>query len=101
MRHWIVLVKAGTFKAAGAPGSEITPDQIAQWQQGVDAIYAMFTSDVRRGRPGVSDDTMQGQCFLGAAAQSAGLVDQLVSGRDEVLASLAIAMPAPVPAAAG
>lgn len=96
----LVLIKAGTFKAAGHPGSEITPEQIAQWQQGIDAIYAMFTADVRRGRPGVADETMQGQCFLGAAAQASGLVDQLVADRDEVLAALAIALPAPVAAPA-
>jgi protease-4 len=95
----LVLVKAGTFKAAGTPGSEITDEQVAQWQQGVDALYAMFAADVRRGRPAVADESMQGQCFLGAAAQAVGLVDQIVADRDEVLASLAIALPAPAAAA--
>lgn len=93
----LVLVQAGKWKAAGHPGSEITPEQIAKWQETTDAIYAMFTADVRRGRPGIADETMQGQCFMGVAAVQAKLADQLVYGLDDLLAALAIALPAPAP----
>lgn len=92
----LVLIKAGSLKGAGTPGSEITPEQIAAWQSSVDDIYAMFTSDVTVRRRGVSSETMQGQCFMGAKAVGAALADQVVSGLDEVAASLAIALPAPV-----
>jgi signal peptide peptidase SppA len=89
----LVLIQAGKWKAAGHPGSQITPEQIALWQQTTDAIYAMFTADVRTGRAGIADETMQGQCFMGAAAVQVALADQLVTGLDEVLASLAVALP--------
>jgi protease-4 len=73
----LVLVKAGDYKAAGISGSQITPEQIALWQADVDFIYAQFTGAVRAARPGIADETMQGQTFYGPRALAAGLVDEI------------------------
>lgn len=76
------LIKAGDFKAAGIAGSKITADQVAMWQGQIDAIYSMFTADMRACRPGISDATMQGQVFMGQAALDANLVDAICPGFD-------------------
>jgi signal peptide peptidase SppA len=73
----LVLIKAGEFKAAGIPGSKITPEQIALWQKEVDYIYTQFTSYVRAARPGVETATLQGQTFYGPLALEARLVDEV------------------------
>jgi protease-4 len=81
--HWaqegykLVLIKAGEHKAAGIPGSQITPEQIALFQADVDYIYDQFTQAVRAARPGIADATMQGQTFYGPRAQAALLVDAI------------------------
>lgn len=81
--HWaqdgykLVLIKAGEHKAAGIPGSQITPEQAALFQADVDFIYDQFTTAVRAARPGIAAATMQGQTFYGPRAQAALLVDAL------------------------
>lgn len=75
----LVLVKAGEHKAAGISGSKITPEQVALWQADVDYIYAQFTTAVRAARPGIADETMQGQTFYGPRADEALLVDDIMT----------------------
>lgn len=74
----LVLIKSGEFKAAGIAGSTVTDAQIALWQADVDYIFVQFTAAVRAARPGVKDETMQGQVFYGPRALEAGLVDKIL-----------------------
>jgi signal peptide peptidase SppA len=80
----LVLIKAGENKAAGMPGSVITPEQVALWQADVDFIYAQFTGFVRAARPGIEDSTMQGQTFYGPRALAVKLVDKVLSLEDAI-----------------
>ncbi len=82
------LIRAGRRKAEGCRGIPIAPETLALWQQEVDDLYTMFTGAVTAARPGVVDDTMQGQCFMGEAALRAGLVDDIVTDLDDLLEQL-------------
>lgn len=96
----LVLIKAGDFKAAGIPGSQITDEQIALWQGEVSFIYEQFKAVVRAARPSVADPEMQGQSFYGPLALDAGLVDGVVNSMADVLGEFAAAAPLSPPAAA-
>jgi len=91
----LVLIKAGELKGAGIAGSQITPAQIAAWQADVDMIYAQFTGSVRAARPGIADETMQGQAFYGPRALEAGLVDKIYNDVGEMLDDVAPVVTAP------
>lgn len=83
------LIKDGTYKGAGFPGTSLTDDQRAKIQADVMACSASFKADVRAGRGDVSADVMQGQCFFGKDAIQAGLADTLVTDLDAVLSDVA------------
>lgn len=72
----VELIKAGKFKAAGYPGTALTPEQRAQLQSQVDQIHEMFTSHVNANRS-VNPEAMQGQTFIGQRALDAGLIDRI------------------------
>jgi signal peptide peptidase SppA len=79
---------AGKHKGIGLPGRELTAEDRALLQAGVDATYAEFTGFVRARRGEVADETMQGQMFTGPEAQARHLVNTTVQSFDELLASL-------------
>lgn len=84
------VIKAGTLKAAGYPGTSLSAEQRADLQSSVDFIYAMFTSFIseRESANGMpSRETMQGQDFYGEQALEACLVDG-IGRRDEILTTL-------------
>lgn len=84
------LIKDGTFKGAGFPGTTLTEEQRAKIQADVLACSAAFKADVRSFRgAAVSDDTMQGQCHLAAEAVRLGLADAIVPDLAAVLLDLA------------
>lgn len=68
------LFKAGSMKALGLPGAELTDEQGAHLQAAVDEGYRQFTKDVLRNRD-LEKQTMQGQCLDGDNAKAANLVD--------------------------
>lgn len=84
------VVKAGQFKGAGHPGTEITDEQLAKWQEDVNAMNEHFLQAVARGRK-MSVESVRsiadGRVHLGAQAQQLGLIDGLKSF-DETLAAL-------------
>lgn len=86
------LMKAGKHKAMGIPGLPLAPEDRALIQAEVDAIYAMFTTDVvaNRARNGaqVAEETMQGQTFMGGSAVAAGLADRVVGSLTDLLVEL-------------
>lgn len=70
---------SGPYKAAGLQGTSLTEAQRANIQARVDALAAIFKADVRRGRPAVSDEAMQGQTMLAGDARKAGLIDSVAT----------------------
>lgn len=86
----VELFKDGTFKAAGFPGTSLTDDQRAHLQGEVNACSAQFKADVRAGRAGIADGTMQGQCYFGQQAVDLKLADAVVPGLDAVILDLAV-----------
>jgi signal peptide peptidase SppA len=72
------VIRAGAMKGAGTPGTEITAEQLADWQRVVDAHNAHFIDAVAAGRnlPRADVEALaDGRVWVGAAAVEAGLVD--------------------------
>lgn len=77
------LVSAGKYKTEGNPWEPLSEEARTNLQEQVDAFYAMFTSDVARGR-GVPVETVraaygQGRIVLAKEALAAGMVDRVES----------------------
>jgi len=69
------LFASGPYKGAGVPGVPLTEAQRVQIQGRIDELASIFKADIRRTRPQIGDDAMQGQSFLGRGAMAAGMVD--------------------------
>lgn len=72
------VVKAGKFKAMGAPGTEITDEQLAELQRIVDSHNEMFVSAVESGRKmsrGQVISLADGRMHPASEAVTLGLVD--------------------------
>lgn len=82
------VIKRGAFKGMFTPGTSLTDEQRAWLDAQIGRINDSFTSFVRAHRGAVADSTMQGQWFDGEQAVALGLVDRVVSGLPEVLATL-------------
>lgn len=84
------VIRNGDFKGAGTPGTEITDEQLANWQRGVDAIAGKFHGAVMSAR-GFTAEQMQaladGRVHMAEDALQLGLIDS-ISTLDEVLAAL-------------
>lgn len=76
------IVKAGRFKAIGAPGSALTSDQLEHLQQNINSINRVFLNAVRTGR-GLSSKELsvisEAGTFVGREAFDVGLVDGIRS----------------------
>lgn len=89
----VKLFASGKYKGMGYPGTSLTPDQEQLLLDRVNYIAEMFYSHVRTnreyatlsGKQTVTDDTMQGQVFMGQQAIDAGLADIMVGSKEEVL----------------
>lgn len=84
------VLRAGAFKGAGAPGTEITDEQLAEWQRIIDALNEKFLAGVAAGRnlPRERVNTLaDGRVHVGQAAEALGLTDG-VRSIDEVLDEL-------------
>ena len=84
------VVRAGDYKGAGTPGTEITAGQLAEWQRIVDETNDFFLRGVASGR-GMSLSEVRkladGRVHIGAAAQTLGLIDG-VQSFDETISQL-------------
>jgi protease-4 len=70
------MIKSGTMKGMGYPGTTLTEAQRAFLQARVDGIGTQFRAVVRDGRKmPISDDVMQGQSFDAGTAHKIGLID--------------------------
>jgi signal peptide peptidase SppA len=84
----IELFTSGKYKGMGFPGTTLTPDQRALIQGRVAEIAGMFYAQVQMNRPGVEDETMQGQTFKADAAMENGLIDGVVQDKEALLEML-------------
>lgn len=78
-----IPIDTGTFKSAGAMGTEITEDQIADFQRIVDGYFSDFKSAVMNGRP-ISDKDFNSLAdgrvfFANEEPVSSGLIDGIRS----------------------
>lgn len=81
------VVKAGEYKAAGAEGTAITDEQLAEFQREVNAVNALFVAAVARGRKLSAErasELADGRAFVADEAMRMGLVDQIGSIDDAV-----------------
>jgi hypothetical protein len=85
------VVRAGAFKGAGVPGTEITGEQLAEWQRNINVFYGHFVEAVATGRglaaDKVRDELADGRVYVGADALALKLVDG-VQSFDDTLAQL-------------
>lgn len=72
------LFAAGKYKAQGMAGTSLSDSYKEILQAGVNDTYAKFTSFVKKCRPEVQDDTMQGLSYDAVTALNKGLVDAIV-----------------------
>jgi protease-4 len=79
-------IKSGKWKDTGSPVRPMTDDEKAMLQARSDKIMAMFTGAVKRGRPAMSKDAMQGQTFFGAEAVEVRLADAVLPDLNAALA---------------
>ncbi|MHA1544617.1 MAG: S49 family peptidase [Alphaproteobacteria bacterium] len=69
------LVRDGKLKGMGIFGKELTSDELAYIEEGVQKISVQFKGKVKERRGAVADETMQGQCFDGDECQELLLTD--------------------------
>jgi signal peptide peptidase SppA len=75
----VELIRGGALKAIGASFKSMTEEERAFLQASVDRTHANFKAAIRRLRPNVSDDSMQGQWFDGDEAKERGIVDEVTN----------------------
>lgn len=76
------VVRAGRFKGAGTPGTEITQEQLAEMQRNIDALNAHFLDGVASGRKMQLErvkELADGRVHVGQEAMALGLVDAVES----------------------
>lgn len=88
------VIRAGTYKGAGIPGTSLDANQRKMLQDEVVSIWDDFKAAVKSVRSFVEDSSMEGQTFSGKKAAEAGLVTSLVNGFDELMTSLNAAVAA-------
>ncbi len=91
--HWLV---SGDHKAPGAPGSVVTPEQVAVMQDSINRYANQFVAAVNRGRKmnlKAGDEPADGRMYVGAQARNNGLVDGITTF-DNVLSQLKSYKPA-------
>lgn len=74
----LIKNREGDLKGAGYPGTPLTDEQRADWQESVQQIFDNFAGHVRAYRGEVADDTMRGQTFWGKDAKKRNLSDGVV-----------------------
>lgn len=81
------VIRAGALKGAGTPGTEITDEMLAAWQQMVNQLNDQFVGAVAKGRKMTVEQVLaiaDGRVFVGQEALKNGLVDAVWSVEDSV-----------------
>lgn len=80
------LFRDGALKGMGIFGKELTAEEGAHIQAGVDKVSAEFKGFIRARRPGIEESTMQGQVFDGDEGIDAKLLDGHVEDLTDLVA---------------
>lgn len=80
------VIQAGKYKTLGIACKDLTPEEIAYLQEGVNETYAEFKAAVA-GR-GLADETMQGEVYDGDVAVELSLVDGNLANLESLIAYL-------------
>jgi len=76
------VVRAGEFKGAGEPGTAITDEQLAMWQDRINSLNDLFLQSVANGR-GISVEAIRrladGRVYIAAEALKLNLIDRVCS----------------------
>lgn len=97
-----LITSASPLKGAGALGTEVQPEQVAQWQSEIDAVANLFVSAVAAGR-GLSTDEAKalatGASWIAAEALTRNLIDEVgtLERAVELARSLAVERSADTP----
>lgn len=77
------VIRAGEFKGAGTPGTEITEAQLAELQQRIDTTFDQFVEAVDRGRASLTQEQVReladGRVHSAPVAVNRGLIDGVKS----------------------
>jgi signal peptide peptidase SppA len=79
---------SGPLKALGHPMKDMTAEQAGFMQSFINTLAGEFKSFMSRHRPGLREESMQGQVFTGRQGAANGLLDANVSGLAEVISFL-------------
>ena len=74
------VIRAGAMKGAGTPGTEITAEQLADWQRTVDDHNRFFVGAVVGGRKmdwPQAEELADGRVWVGDEARKVGLIDMI------------------------
>lgn len=82
------VLRDGALKGMGLFGKALTEAEKSHLQQRVDELSVDFKGYIRERRPGVEDDTMQGQTFPAPAALKKGLIDGIFDDLPALVASV-------------
>lgn len=84
------VTKSGTYKTAGNPVTELTPEQKEMFQELTNDTYNQFVRDVKSRRPKLAnlDEKIwaQGRIMTGGKALELGLIDEVGSNYDAIRA---------------
>jgi protease-4 len=85
------VIRAGAFKGAGTPGTEITAEHLTEMQRTVDGLNEYFLAGVTAGRSMLTAarvrELADGRAYLAAEAKTLGLIDAIGSF-DQALSEL-------------
>ena len=80
------IFQRGAFKTLGMAYRDMTDDERAFLQAGVDKSYNEFTGTVSAARPAIPASAMEGQCFDGEEALAVHLVDAIENDLGDLVA---------------
>lgn len=78
----VTQIKSAELKAVGSPFFDLTDKEIAHIQDQVDTLDNIFKTAVQTARPRVKFSALNGATYIGADAQSNGLIDEVLSYDD-------------------
>ena len=74
------VIRSGPMKGAGVAGTEITPEQLADFQRTVDELHGLFVDTVAAGRKMTTEQVgkiADGRIHIASRAKELGLVDAI------------------------
>lgn len=82
----VEVLRAGKHKAGFVPGADVSEEERARIQVGLNEVHSRFKSAVRSVRKGVAAEDMEGQVFSGREAVEKSLATGLANSLNSLLA---------------